>query len=208
MDISDSLHTGTIDATCPSVNSRYVYLVARGETLVSCENTYYSNDQGLAHAIWGDKCTKANGTKGLSSDEMNGAVAKLMAAGAVVKTAFCGPCFGAGDTPANNAFSIRHSTRNFPNREGSKIQNGQIASVALMDARSIAATAANKGYLTARSWPRRVPVRVIQRCYPVFLRCRGRPSIMPRTFRPLRQNTVPVYPLQGQRPVVSYGRVR
>lgn len=79
----------------------------------------------------------------------NGAVAKLMETGAIVKTAFCGPCFGAGDTPSNNAFSIRHSTRNFPNREGSKIQNGQIASVALMDARSIAATAANKGYLTA-----------------------------------------------------------
>ena len=67
---------------------------------------------------------------------------------AVMKTAFCGPCFGAGDTPANNAFSIRHSTRNFPNREGSKLQNGQISSVALMDARSIAATAANKGVLT------------------------------------------------------------
>ena len=79
----------------------------------------------------------------------NGAVARLMETGAIVKTAFCGPCFGAGDTPANNAFSIRHSTRNFPNREGSKVQNGQIASVALMDARSIAATAANKGYLTA-----------------------------------------------------------
>ncbi len=79
----------------------------------------------------------------------NGAAAKIMAAGGVMKTAFCGPCFGAGDTPANNGFSIRHSTRNFPNREGSKVQNGQIASVALMDARSIAATAANKGYLTA-----------------------------------------------------------
>ncbi len=78
----------------------------------------------------------------------NGRLADLIQSGAVVKTAFCGPCFGAGDTPANNAFSIRHSTRNFPNREGSKIQNGQIASVALMDARSIAATAANKGYLT------------------------------------------------------------
>ncbi len=78
----------------------------------------------------------------------NGRLADLMATGAIVKTAFCGPCFGAGDTPANNAFSIRHSTRNFPNREGSKIQNGQIASVALMDARSIAATAANKGFLT------------------------------------------------------------
>ncbi len=79
----------------------------------------------------------------------NGSVAKLMQTGAIVKTAFCGPCFGAGDTPANNAFSIRHSTRNFPNREGSKIQSGQISSVALMDARSIAATAANKGFLTA-----------------------------------------------------------
>ncbi|MBQ9609561.1 MAG: hydratase [Lachnospiraceae bacterium] len=79
----------------------------------------------------------------------NGVLAELIGTGAIVKTAFCGPCFGAGDTPANNAFSIRHSTRNFPNREGSKIQNGQISSVALMDARSIAATAANKGYLTA-----------------------------------------------------------
>ena len=79
----------------------------------------------------------------------NGAVATLMETGAIVKTAFCGPCFGAGDTPANNAFSIRHSTRNFPNREGSKVQKGQVASVALMDARSIAATAANRGYLTA-----------------------------------------------------------
>ena len=79
----------------------------------------------------------------------NGCAATLMETGAVLKTAFCGPCFGAGDTPANNAFSIRHSTRNFPNREGSKLQSGQIASVALMDARSIAATAANKGVLTA-----------------------------------------------------------
>lgn len=78
----------------------------------------------------------------------NGAAADLMGAGAIVKTAFCGPCFGAGDTPSNNSLSIRHSTRNFPNREGSKLQNGQIASVALMDARSIAATAANKGFLT------------------------------------------------------------
>ena len=79
----------------------------------------------------------------------NGCAATLLETGAVMKTAFCGPCFGAGDTPANNAFSIRHSTRNFPNREGSKLQSGQIASVALMDARSIAATAANKGVLTA-----------------------------------------------------------
>lgn len=78
----------------------------------------------------------------------NGCAADLMETGAIMKTAFCGPCFGAGDTPSNNGFSIRHSTRNFPNREGSKVQNGQIASVALMDARSIAATAANQGYLT------------------------------------------------------------
>lgn len=79
----------------------------------------------------------------------NGAVADLMATGATIRTAFCGPCFGAGDVPSNKGLSIRHSTRNFPNREGSKITSGQIASVALMDARSIAATAANQGYLTA-----------------------------------------------------------
>ena len=78
----------------------------------------------------------------------NGCAASILETGAVMKTAFCGPCFGAGDTPSHNAFSIRHSTRNFPNREGSKLQSGQIASVALMDARSIAATAANKGVLT------------------------------------------------------------
>ena len=128
-------------------------------------------DQGIIAGCAGggyeNICAAANILKGASigSDEFtlsvypastpiymelvkNGAVADLMQAGAIVKTAFCGPCFGAGDTPANNAFSIRHSTRNFPNREGSKLQNGQISSVALMDARSIAATAANKGYLT------------------------------------------------------------
>ena len=129
-------------------------------------------DQGIIAGCAGggyeNICAAANILKGASigSDEFtlsvypastpiymelvkNGAVADLMQTGAIVKTAFCGPCFGAGDTPANNAFSIRHSTRNFPNREGSKVTNGQIASVALMDARSIAATAANKGYLTA-----------------------------------------------------------
>ncbi len=79
----------------------------------------------------------------------NGTIAKLMETGATIRTAFCGPCFGAGDVPANKGLSVRHSTRNFPNREGSKITNGQIASVALMDARSIAATAANKGFLTS-----------------------------------------------------------
>ena len=129
-------------------------------------------DQGIIAGCAGggyeNICAAANILKGASigSDEFtlsvypastpiymelvkNGAVADLMQTGAIVKTAFCGPCFGAGDTPANNAFSIRHSTRNFPNREGSKLQNGQISSVALMDARSIAATAVNKGYLTA-----------------------------------------------------------
>lgn len=79
----------------------------------------------------------------------NGTIADLMQTGATVRSAFCGPCFGAGDVPPNNGLSIRHSTRNFPNREGSKVNNGQIASVALMDARSIAATAANQGYLTS-----------------------------------------------------------
>jgi aconitate hydratase len=78
-----------------------------------------------------------------------GAIATLMATGATIKTAFCGPCFGAGDTPANNAFSIRHTTRNFANREGSKPGEGQMSAVALMDARSIAATAANGGILTS-----------------------------------------------------------
>lgn len=79
----------------------------------------------------------------------NGTIAKFLETGATVRTAFCGPCFGAGDVPANKGLSIRHSTRNFPNREGSKITSGQVASVALMDARSIAATAANKGFLTS-----------------------------------------------------------
>lgn len=78
----------------------------------------------------------------------NGYISTLLGAGSIVKTAFCGPCFGAGDTPANNAFSIRHTTRNFENREGSKPSEGQLAAVALMDARSIAATAANGGVLT------------------------------------------------------------
>ena len=79
----------------------------------------------------------------------NGVAADLLEAGAIMKTAFCGPCFGAGDVPANDAFSIRHTTRNFPNREGSKPGQGQISSVALMDARSIAATAKNGGVLTS-----------------------------------------------------------
>jgi aconitate hydratase len=79
----------------------------------------------------------------------NGVAADLMTCGTVLKTAFCGPCFGGGDTPANNTLSVRHATRNFLNREGSKPKDGQLSSVALMDARSVAATAANKGYITA-----------------------------------------------------------
>ena len=84
----------------------------------------------------------------------NGAIEKLTLAGATIRTAFCGPCFGAGDTPANNALSIRHVTRNFPNREGARPGNGQLASVALMDARSIATTAANGGFLSPHRDPR------------------------------------------------------
>ncbi len=83
----------------------------------------------------------------------NGVMARLMMAGATIRTAFCGPCFGAGDVPANGALSIRHTTRNFPNREGSKPGDGQIAAVALMDARSIAATAVNGGVLTPATRP-------------------------------------------------------
>ena len=101
LDISDSLHTGTIDATCPSTNNRYVYLVARGETLVSCENTYYSNDQGLAHAIWGDKCTKDNGTKGLSSEALTGAAAGLN--GVELNARFW--VYPQGETPMLKAFT-------------------------------------------------------------------------------------------------------
>ena len=136
------------------------------------KNGKFMVDQGIiagcAGGVFENICAAADIMKGsyIGSDEFtmsvypasmpiymelikNGCAATLMETGVVLKTAFCGPCFGAGDTPANNAFSIRHSTRNFPNREGSKLQNGQISSVALMDARSIAATAANKGVLTA-----------------------------------------------------------
>ena len=87
----------------------------------------------------------------LSALIKSGRAADLITAGAILRECFCGPCFGAGDTPANGEFSIRHTTRNFPNREGSKPGEGQICAVALMDARSIAATAANGGRLTAAS---------------------------------------------------------
>lgn len=125
--------------------------------IAGCAGGNYSNVMAAAHILKNASC--GNGVFTLdvypSSQPVymdlvrKGAAADLMAAGAIMKTAFCGPCFGAGDTPANNAFSIRHTTRNFPNREGSKPGNGQFSAVALMDARSIAATAANGGVLTS-----------------------------------------------------------
>ena len=125
--------------------------------IAGCAGGNYSNVMAAAHILKQASCGNGNFTLDVypSSQPVyldlvrKGAVASLLEAGAIFKTAFCGPCFGAGDTPANNAFSIRHTTRNFPNREGSKPGNGQFASVALMDARSIAATAANGGVLTS-----------------------------------------------------------
>ena len=125
--------------------------------IAGCAGGNYTNVVEAAHALKGKNIGDGEfylsvypSSQPVYTDlDRKGLLADLMDAGAIIRSAFCGPCFGAGDTPANNAFSIRHSTRNFPNREGSKIQNGQISSVALMDARSIAATAANKGFLTA-----------------------------------------------------------
>ncbi len=125
--------------------------------IAGCAGGNYSNVMAAAHILKHASCGNGVFTLDVYPSSMpvymdlvrKGAAADLMAAGAVMKTAFCGPCFGAGDTPANNAFSIRHTTRNFPNREGSKPGNGQFSAVALMDARSIAATAANGGVLTS-----------------------------------------------------------
>ena len=125
--------------------------------IAGCAGGNYTNVMEAAHILKGASCGADEFSLSVypSSQPVyidlvkKGAVADLMAAGAVLKTAFCGPCFGAGDTPANNGFSIRHTTRNFPNREGSKPGVGQMAAVALMDARSIAATAANGGLLTS-----------------------------------------------------------
>ncbi len=125
--------------------------------IAGCAGGNYTNVMEAAHILQGRSCGAEEFSLSVypSSQPVyidlvrKGAVADLMAAGAVLKTAFCGPCFGAGDTPANNGFSIRHTTRNFPNREGSKPGVGQMSAVALMDARSIAATAANGGVLTA-----------------------------------------------------------
>lgn len=124
--------------------------------IAGCAGGTYSNIMEAAKVLKGNSCGNDEFTLSVypSSQPVmmelvkNGAISDCMASGATIKTAFCGPCFGAGDTPANGALSIRHTTRNFPNREGSKPGNGQISSVALMDARSIAATAANGGFLT------------------------------------------------------------
>ncbi len=125
--------------------------------IAGCAGGTYTNVMAAAHILKGAQCGQGEFTLDVypSSQPVfmdllaKGAISDLMATGAIVKTAFCGPCFGAGDTPANNALSIRHATRNFPNREGSKPGAGQLSAVALMDARSIAATAANGGILTS-----------------------------------------------------------
>ena len=125
--------------------------------IAGCAGGNYTNVIEAAHALKGRSCGFDEFSLAVypSSQPVfmdlvkKGAVSDLMAAGAIIRTAFCGPCFGAGDTPCNNGLSIRHTTRNFPNREGSKPGNGQMAAVALMDARSIAATAANGGILTS-----------------------------------------------------------
>ena len=125
--------------------------------IVGCSGGMYENIVEAAHILEGgsigngyfDMSVYPSSTPISLAVTKNGAAAKLMEAGCVMKPAFCGPCFGAGDTPANNTLSIRHATRNFANREGSKPGSGQIAAVALMDARSIAATARNGGVLTA-----------------------------------------------------------
>ena len=125
--------------------------------IAGCAGGTYTNVMAAAHILKGAQCGQGEFTLDVypSSQPVfmdllaKGAISDLMATGAIVKTAFCGPCFGAGDTPANNALSIRHATRNFPNREGSKPGAGQLSAVALMDARSIAATAASGGILTS-----------------------------------------------------------
>lgn len=132
-------------------------LMVQQGVIAGCAGGNYTNVMMAAHILNGKNC--GNDVFNLSVYPSSqpvymdlvkkGAITELMAAGATIRTAFCGPCFGAGDTPSNNALSIRHTTRNFPNREGSKPGNGQISCVALMDARSIAATAANGGYLTS-----------------------------------------------------------
>lgn len=125
--------------------------------VAGCAGGSYENIMAVSKILKGGDCGSGAFSLSIYPASMpiykalvdNGAIANLISAGAVIKTAYCGPCFGAGDTPSNGALSIRHTTRNFPNRDGSKPQNGQSSGVALMDARSIAATALNKGILTA-----------------------------------------------------------
>ena len=132
-------------------------LTCQQGVIAGCAGGTYSNIVEAAHALKGASTgydefylSVYPSSQPVFVDlDRKGLLADLMDAGAIVRTAFCGPCFGAGDTPAHNALSIRHATRNFPNREGSKPQNGQMAAVALMDARSIAATAVNGGKLTS-----------------------------------------------------------
>lgn len=132
-------------------------LMVQQGVIGGCAGGNYTNVVEAAHALKGKSCgfdefylSVYPSSQPVFVDlDRKGFLADLMDAGAIIRTAFCGPCFGAGDTPANNAFSIRHTTRNFPNREGSKPGNGQMSAVALMDARSIAATAANGGKLTS-----------------------------------------------------------
>lgn len=144
----------TLSLTDKIVNGK---LMVQQGVIAGCAGGNYSNVMAAAHILNGKNC--GNDIFNLSVYPSSqpvymdlvkkGAISELMAAGATVRTAFCGPCFGAGDTPSNNSLSIRHTTRNFPSREGSKPGSGQISCVALMDARSIAATAANGGYLTS-----------------------------------------------------------
>lgn len=132
-------------------------LMVQQGIIAGCAGGNYTNVIEAAHALKGGNCGCGEFSLAVypSSQPVfmdlvrKGAIADLMEAGAIIRTAFCGPCFGAGDTPCNNGLSIRHTTRNFPNREGSKPGNGQMSAVALMDARSIAATAANGGVLTS-----------------------------------------------------------
>lgn len=132
-------------------------LLVQQAVIAGCAGGTYSNVMEAAHALRGKNCgcdefslAVYPSSQPVFADLVKkGAVSDLMNAGAIIRTAFCGPCFGAGDTPCNNGLSIRHTTRNFPNREGSKPGSGQMSAVALMDARSVAATAANGGILTS-----------------------------------------------------------
>ena len=160
------------NAAAPALRTKYkngVFMADQG-IVAGCSGSTYESMYRVGSILQGKSV--GNGAFSLSVypaslpqfQEMvrSGLANTLIEAGVTIKTAFCGPCFGAGDVPANNAFSIRHTTRNFPNREGSKPSEGQMSYVALMDARSIAATAANQGRLTAATDladpPREIPV--------------------------------------------------